>query len=280
MKGFRFVTGAAVAALMAGLVGGCGSLAKPKAEIVGVRIQDLGLKSAVLAFDVEVSNPYPTDLPMVNLDYRLASQGNSFVSGKAADLQGAIPANGKRTIGLPVKIVYTELLAVLKELHLGSVVPYTAEMGLSVNVPLMGDLRLPLKKEGQFPIPAVPDVEVAEIKWDKLSTDEIAGKVHLNLVNRNQFAVDMTKMSYALSLGDVEVARSSLSRATSFAADGGRGSLEIPISIAPQQAGFGVLRMLMGSGSTYSLRGNADFGTPFGPMSLPLEKTGKTLFRR
>jgi LEA14-like dessication related protein len=269
----------ALAVLVGGVVG-CGSLSRPTGEIVGVRIQDVDLKSLTLVFDVQVGNPYPVALPMVGVDYRLASEGQLFLSGKAEQAEGSVPAHGQRTIGLPVTIVYLDLMAAVKSIRPGAVVPYAAELDLTVDAPVVGRTRLPLRKEGRLPVPTVPDVEVAEVKWEKVSTAEIRGTARLNVVNRNRFAVELNTLQYALALGDVEVAKASLAQPVALAADGGKGSIEIPIALSPQQAGLGLLRMLTGSGSSYSFRGTADLRTAFGAMSLPVEKVGKTLFNR
>ncbi len=261
------------------MVGGCGSFARPTADIVNVSFQDLSLESITIVFDVDVKNPYSQPLPLANLDYSLASRGSMFMSGKA-DVQGTVPANGAKTIPLPAKVTFKELFSLLKDVRLGSVVPYNAEMGLSVDAPIVGKMRLPIKKDGQLPIPTVPDVEVREIKWDKLGLDQASGRIRLSMVNRNQFPVDLSKLRYALSLGDVEVANSSLAKAVAFGANDGQGEIELPINISPQQAGFGLFRMLSGSGSSYKFNGTMDVGTPFGPMSMPVQKAGNALFKR
>ena len=277
--------GALVAcALLSGL-GGCAAiqdalnLRRPSARLAGVGLRELGLDSATLLFDVEVENPYSVPLPLVNLDYGLSTDGKPFVSG-SADIQGTVPAKSKKSVPLPAKVVFLEVLKALEGVRPGAVVPYTAEVGLSVDAPAVGRLRLPMTKKGELPIPAVPDVSIAEIKWDKLTLDEAGGRAKLNLVNRNQFPVDLSKFSYALSLGGVEVARSSIAKPVAFEANGGAGAIEIPISFSPKAAGLAVFEMLLGKGGTYGLAGTLDLATPFGPASLPIDKVGKTLFRR
>ena len=136
---------------------GCGtvqsilSLDKPTARIVGLGIKDISLESATLMFDVEVSNPYAVALPLVNVDYGLASGGTQFLSGDAT-LQGAVPAKGKKTVSVPATIVYTQLLTALKDVRPGSVLPYKADLGFSVDSKIAGPLRLPLHKEGELPV--------------------------------------------------------------------------------------------------------------------------------
>lgn len=262
---------------------GCGALnalnVKPSARIANVALQDISLESATLLFDVEVKNPYAVPLPLTNLDYALAVAGSALLSGKA-DLQGTVPAAGARTVSLPAKINYLQLLKAASQVRPGSVVPYVADLGLSLRPPMMEPLRLPLKKEGKLPVPTVPEVEVQEIRWSGVSLNEASGVVKLHVVNRNQFPVALSALRYALSLGGTEVANSAVTRGVDFAADGGAGVLEIPIAVSPAKLGVGLVRLLAGSGSGYKLAGDMNVRTPFGPMSLPMQKIGQTVFRR
>ena len=278
-------TGLVVMGLVVAGLTGCASLedalafGKPSASILGVSFKDVGLEAATLLFNVNVENPYSVPLPLVNVDYGLASGATPFLSGKA-DLQGAVPAQGSKTVSVPATVKYAELLKVLEGVRPGAVVPYEAELGLSVKPPVAGPLRLPLKKQGQLPVPTVPEVSVQEVKWDKLSLNEAGGRFRLNMVNRNQFPVTLSKLQYALSLGGAEVANSSIQKAVALAADGGAGTIDIPLSFSPKKFGLAALRMLTGKEGAYALKGSLEVNTPFGPMTLPLDKVGSAALRR
>ena len=279
--GYRF-SRRQVVALLAGVIlaaAPLGCSTQPSASLAGVSVQSIDLTSATLNFDVTVSNPYPMALPLTNLDYNLSSKAASFLSGKAA-LQGSVPALGSKTVSLPVKVSYSELLAALKGVRPGQVVPYQAAVGLSVDVPAAGSLRLPLEKSGELPVPAVPEVKVENITWGDVSLEKASGVIKLNVINRNEFAVDLSKIDYALSLGGAEVARSALSAPTKLGASGGSGTVEIPISFSPKSLGLGAWKMLTGSSGGYGLTGAMSVNTPFGPMTLPLDAAGTALFKR
>lgn len=132
---------------------GCGLIERPTAQIAGAKLQDVGLSEATMLFDVKVDNPYTVPLPMTNVDYALASEGQRFLAGKA-DVQGEVPAKGSQVLGVPVRISYAGLLNAVKGARPGGTIPYTADLGLSVNVPALGPLRLPMSKEGQLTIPS------------------------------------------------------------------------------------------------------------------------------
>ncbi len=280
-RGLLLLALAALAAAPAGCAALRDALAlqRPTARITGVSLQDVGLEAATLLFDVEVANPLSVPLPLVNLDYALASRDVPFLSGKA-DLAGTVPAGGTKTLSLPARVAYLKLLEVLKDVRPGAVVPYDAQLGLSVDVPAAGALRLPLKKSGSLPVPVAPTIDIAEIAWTGVSLDQAAGRVKLHVVNRNQFPVELSRFAYALALGGVDVADASIAQAVPFDAATGAATVEIPIAFSPRKAGLAVLDLILGKGAAYRLKGTMDLTTPYGAMSLPVERAAETLFRR
>jgi LEA14-like dessication related protein len=138
---------------------------KPTATLQGLKFQDISLESATLLFDVQVDNPYPAALPLLNMDYDLTSSNNPLVSG-TADVQSMIPANGKKVVSLPAKINYLDLVKAFKDFRPGSAIPYKANLGLSVDTPALGKIRVPTSKEGQLSVPTIPNIE--KIDWQKL----------------------------------------------------------------------------------------------------------------
>ena len=141
----------AAAVLLAG-ASGCGMLQRPEARITGASLRDVTATDATMLFDVEVDNPYAVQLPLNDVDYSLASAGQKFLTGRA-ELDGAVPAGGSRTVGVPVRIRYVELIDAVKDARPGGTIPYDADLGLSVNVPALGPLRLPASRSGELRIP-------------------------------------------------------------------------------------------------------------------------------
>jgi len=99
-----------------------------------------------------VGNPYSVSLPISDLDYALSSQGQQFLTGKT-DVATAIPAGGSKTLGVPVKVSFSELIEAVKDARPGSTIPYHADLGLSADTPVFGTMRLPMAKDGQIDIP-------------------------------------------------------------------------------------------------------------------------------
>lgn len=158
-------------------LGGCDTLnslmqyEKPTANLMGVSFGDVSLKEAQLLFNVEIKNPYALALPLLNVDYDLQSAGQPLLDGKA-DLATTIPAKSARVVTLPVSFKYTDLLNAitsLKDVRPGSQIPYTAKVGIGLDSPVVGNIRLPLTKEGTLDVPTIEDI--AGTDWKELLKD-------------------------------------------------------------------------------------------------------------
>jgi LEA14-like dessication related protein len=137
---------------------------KPTASLTGLGFDDVSLESATLIFNVEIDNPYPVALPLTNMDYGLSTGGSPFLSGSAA-VAGTVPAESKKIVSLPAKINYMDMLKALKGVRPGTKIPYKADIGLSVDTPALGVLKLPLKKEGELDLPRLSEIDTADI-WN------------------------------------------------------------------------------------------------------------------
>jgi LEA14-like dessication related protein len=252
---------------------------KPSAHVAGVALEGFSLEDVTLAFDVEVTNPYSVALPLVDLDYALSSGRDPFLSGRA-ELAGTVPAESSRKVSLPATITYARLLETLTGIRPGSVVPYTADLGLSVDAPMVGRIRIPLQKQGEVPVPAVPKVSIAAVKWDELGLNEARGRVMLNVANTNEFPLDLSKMTYTLSVNNSQVVSSAVEEPVSFAADGGEGTIEIPVSFSPINMGLSLFQALMSGEATFTVTGDMGVETPYGPLKMPVEETRRVSFRK
>ncbi len=283
MRETRFLRNILFTALLGALLAmsaGCAQINEallsmsPKAEIRGMGLSDLDLQGATINVEVEVKNPGSVSIPLVDMDYRLTSGGRPFIDGKMP-LDGTIPGKGSRTFSVPVRVGFTEVMSILKDFRLGSVVPYEVEMGLALNTPVQ-PTRLPLRREGKFPIPAIPKFRLSELKWDRLDLLGARGVATIEIENTNEFAMELFQMDYVLKLAGTEVASSKLGKKLKLGASGGKGTLEIPLSVSPGAVGIAAFRALTGEKVDYSLRGGLGVDTPFGPLSMPLRSSGRT----
>lgn len=262
----------------------CGSLKeladgleRPSASVVDYELSDLSLDAAEVVFDIRIKNPYRASLPLVNLNYELASQGDAFLSGEA-DVAGSIPAKKSKIIQVPARIAFPELLETLTQIRPGQVLPLGANFTLSVDAPVAGRLQLPLRSSFELPIPTLPEIDIQSIKWDDFGLTEISARMNLRIHNLNEFPLDLEQLTYGLTLGGSEILSSQLREATSLNAQE-RGKLSIPLAFSPVNLGSAVLNMLKGEGATYALEGDMNLTTPYGDLTSPFTAIGETIFR-
>lgn len=247
---------------------------KPSASVTGARLTSLNTDSAGLTFDVKISNPYSVAIPLANLDYALASDGKAMLAGKAA-LSGSVPAKGSSVVAVPVNIRFADVMNAVSGIKLGSVVPYKADLTLSSEVPGVGPISLPMNHSGEFPVPAVPTVEVADVKWDELGLTGVAGALSLKVSNPNQFDIDLSKLGYLVKLGGREIASGAAKSGMGLSA-GKNSTITIPFKLSAMQAGMAVLDMAKSATASYEVRGDLDVKTRFGDLSMPYVRTGTT----
>lgn len=255
-----------------------GDMEKPTVALEGVRYGALSLDKADMLFDVKVSNPYSVALPVSDIGYGLSTSGSSVVSGQAK-LSESIPAKGSRTITLPISLVFADLLKAGGQVRAGQLLPYQADLKLSVDAPVVGTLALPMRKTGKVPVPAVPEVTLQSMTYNDLTWTNAAAVLKVNVTNTNAFDVDLNELGYELKLAGKPIA-SSVVNTTGKLASGQTRTLEIPISFSPVKLGASAFSMLRGSGADFELKGNLDLGTAYGNLTLPYQKTGQTIFKR
>lgn len=135
---------------------GCGEMGslfeRPDAKITRVGVGGVTTRATQLVFDIDVTNPYQAALPLSNVDYALSTEGTEFLAGQA-ELQGTIPAGETKTLQLPLDVPYVELYQAVRSAMGKSEIPYLAELGLSVDAPVLGVVRVPARTQGTLALP-------------------------------------------------------------------------------------------------------------------------------
>jgi len=251
---------------------------KPTARVASVKVENLRLDGLDLALGIEVTNPYETAVPVLGLRFALASEGASFFEGTLAE-GGTIAGRGRRVLPVRARIGFAELLKVLPKVKPGALVPYRVDAAVTVDAPVVGKLTLPVGHRGELPVPTIPDVSLARVKFDKLRPDEVTGTLVLEIENGNGFSLGIADLDLGLSLAGTRVLRTSTQQTTEIAS-GAKTRLKIPISFSPLAAGFATYSILTGSGASYGLSGRLSAKTPFGALSMPVDVTGETVFTK
>lgn len=250
---------------------------KPDADISGFDVPVLNTKRAEIIIDVLITNPNPIPIPLVDMIYEISSDGRMLCSGTIPDA-GTVHAHGKETVKIPLTLIYKDIVDTFDDIEPGQILPYLCKVTLLIDVPVIGRVTIPLEKEGEIPIPHVPDVDLDNIDWDHLSLEETSATLHLTLKNMNKFDIGINSFEYSLQIADVNIGEASLKESTEVKGEG-EGKLQVPITFRPKDFGGALWDIIRGRGTGYTMVGAVNVDTPFGPMHLPFSKTSETTLK-
>ncbi|MCG7980219.1 MAG: LEA type 2 family protein [Candidatus Thiodiazotropha endolucinida] len=249
---------------------------QPTGEVKGVKLSGLDLRGIDLLFDVEVDNPNPVAISLDGLDYDLKLLNRSFLKGQQS-MGMSLAADGKSQVKLPVRMEFERLLEHYSELSKRDDVPYQLDLGLGIDVPLLGRVRLPMSYQGRLPVPKLPDVRVSRIDVQRLSLQAIDLMLELEVENPNRFALMLQRLDYQFKLNGIDVGQGAAAQSLNIDKQG-KGRVRLPLSLDLQKAGGGLYSALMGGrGLSYELSGMLDAtgDTPLiGDIKIPLDRQG------
>ncbi len=278
-----------IALLATALLGSCATLddalrsaPKPTARIIGADVRNISLSNLDLVFDIEITNPYGVQLPLIDISYVVGSGERQLLQGGVKPLE-ALPARRSSVIQLPARLDFAAVMQTLASVRPGSVLPYQAEINVAVDAPIIGAFNLPLKQEGEIPIPAVPAISLVSFDVSSMTREKVSATARLRVTNTNQFQIDVAALEFDLALGEQSLASARL-RSSSRLAPGQSAILEVPLSFSPRAfadsiAGI-LLDLLAGNKADYGVSGSLDVGTRFGPLLLPFSQIGETDIRQ
>lgn len=249
---------------------------QPTGEVKGVKLSGLDLRGIDLLFDVEVDNPNPVAISLDGLDYDLKLLNRSFLKGQQS-MGMSLAADGKSQVKLPVRMEFERLLQHYSELSKRDDLPYQLDLGLGIDVPLLGRVRLPISYQGRLPVPKLPDVRVNRIDVQRMSLQAIDLMLELEVENPNRFALMLQRLDYQFKLNGIDVGQGAAAQSLNIDKQG-KGRVRLPLSLDLQKAGGGLYSALMGGrGLSYELSGMLDAtgDTPLiGDIKIPLDKQG------
>jgi len=252
------------------------NIKKPAAEIAGISLQNLSLDKVDLLFDIKITNPNPVGINMAGFDYDLVLNDNSFLKGEDGS-KIDVKANGNGSIKFPLTVNFKDLYNSYKDLKDADEILYTLNLGLNVNLPVLGNIRVPVSKSDKFPTIKIPNIKLKTIKMDKLSLTKADFNLQIEVDNPNKWNLNLNKMDYNLVVNDKNWAVGNLTEKLNV--NGKEKSvLEIPFSLNYLDVGASVFNMIRNNQNfEYKLTGNADVGSSIKFLQnfdFPFEKGG------
>lgn len=255
---------------------------KPSARVEQVRLTGLDFREARLRVDVVVDNPNPFGVDVAGLDYEVLLAGERVVSGESRE--GAeIPARGAGTVGVPIRIGFDDVHALARGLGGRESVDYGVELGVTVDVPVRGETRLPVRATGVLPLPQRPDLSLSGLRVERLDAAGARVVAEIAVGNPNAFALALDGLDYALAVGGRDWA--SGRTATDLAVPaGGRGTIALPLELDFAAIGSTAYGLLSGGGdAAYRLRGELAGGIgerDLGRFDLSFDEGGRVTLGR
>ena len=251
------------------LLSGCAALQdvakvmKPEASVADVSVADLSLQSITLLVDVKVDNPNAFALNTSGFDLDLDIAGSTLANVKQPDSKMSIPAQGSNHMKLPVTLAFKDLYSAVSGAAGKNSVPYGIKGNVKLNLPVLGDVSLPLSFEDILPIPKMPDIKLNNIRLDSASLSGIKLNMDMEVTNPNSFGLTVNSLGYAL-----KAAGKSLGSGNMQSLNIGEGEskvVSVPLSLSLSELGMSLYKMLTGSDAVkFALQGNADIAPDLG----------------
>ncbi|XVF73112.1 hypothetical protein PTKIN_Ptkin12aG0175500 [Pterospermum kingtungense] len=133
------------------------NIEKPQAEVTDVDLKHVSRDSIEYDAKVSVSNPYSHSIPICAISYTFKSAGRVIVSGSMAD-PGSLKASDTTMLEVPVKVPHDILFSLAKDIGADWDIDYELEIGLTVDLPLVGEFTIPLTHKGEIKLPTLKDL--------------------------------------------------------------------------------------------------------------------------
>ncbi|CAN1346992.1 Desiccation protectant protein Lea14 homolog [Linum perenne] len=134
-----------------------GSIPKPEATVTDVDLSSVKFDHIEYVARVSVDNPYPTPIPISDISYNLKSNSRVIAHGTVPD-PGSLKANGKTELNVIVKVPHTILVSLVSDITKDWDIDYELELGLVIDLPVVGIFTIPLSSKGEIKLPTLSDV--------------------------------------------------------------------------------------------------------------------------
>jgi LEA14-like dessication related protein len=251
---------------------------KPTAKLTASRLTAIDFDHADLEFDLAINNQNPIPLQLSGLDYDFKIDNQSLVSGVTA--KGIdIAANSTSKVSLPVSISFDDLKKFAGDLADKDTLNYDLQTRFKLMLPIIGEYAIPVSKQGNFPVPKVPEIKLKKISLKDLNLTRANVIALVEIDNPNGFDLGLEKLNYQLKINNQNWGNGAVTQATKIASNS-KANIEIPLSLDLLSIGTAAFSMLNSkSPLDYQLTGNAQLDTGLELLrnfDLPLNISGTT----
>ncbi|KAL9430250.1 hypothetical protein AB3S75_025605 [Citrus x aurantiifolia] len=132
------------------------NMRKPEASLSKFRLKGVSREGVDYLADVSIDNPYSHSIPICEISYVLKSDGRVIATGTIPD-PGSIKGNDKTVLNVPVKVPHSVLVSLVKDIARDWDIDYLLEVGLIIDLPVIGNFTIPLSTQGEVKLPTLTD---------------------------------------------------------------------------------------------------------------------------
>ncbi|KAL2892117.1 Late embryogenesis abundant protein Lea14-A [Bienertia sinuspersici] len=129
---------------------------KPEASIEDVDLKGVSKEGVSYNARVGVMNPYSHSIPISEVSYVLKSDGRVILSGNMPD-PGSIRGNDTTMLDVLMKVPHSIIVSIVRDIFRDWDIDYELEIGLIVDLPIIGDFTIPLRSKGEIKLPSIKD---------------------------------------------------------------------------------------------------------------------------
>ncbi|KAJ8900438.1 hypothetical protein K2173_025215 [Erythroxylum novogranatense] len=139
------------------VAGKVADMEKPEATVTDVNLKKVSLGNIQYEAKVSVKNPYSTPIPICEISYTLKSAGREIASGTIPD-PGSLKGNDTTNLDVPVKVPHSILVSLVRDIGADWDVDYELELGLTIDLPVIGNFTIPISSNGEIKLPTLSDL--------------------------------------------------------------------------------------------------------------------------
>jgi len=206
-----------------------GGFRPPDLAVQKINITNASLTEMELVMNMQVDNHYPIGIHLPAFDYNFLINNHVFLKGENA-INQSISASSTNQVQVPIRIHFQDLYQSMSALVNEDQASYQLMGNLFISVPVLGQLKIPFDKKGQFPLLKMPKLSVKGLRLQSLNFASAKLSLDIEMDNPNAFLMLLKNLSYSLSIDGLKWADGTLQKDITFEKQG-KSNLSIPISL-------------------------------------------------
>lgn len=276
----------ATAALLLALIAGCSGLGSlrpqpPTVEVAGLRVAALNFNYADLVVDLRVDNPNAVALKLAGFDYRATVDGQRVLQGEQRR-RLELAAADSTLVPVPVRLSFGDVAGVIGSLANRDRIDYELDVGLDVDIPVLGTRRVTAHTADSLPIPQRPGIELRALRVTRLGVSGVGAEAVLGIHNPNGFALTLDRLEWNLDIEGSPLAEGGTT-APLRVGPNGTGQLTLKLDLDANEISHSLFNFLASTGPAgYRLNAllSATAGDGrLGTFEVPLQRSGRVTIR-